>query len=80
MLIRRGKASELTLVDLPGGGGAKAAEYMASCNTIPINFEGVNCMDTAKVEEALRRRKPELIVFGASPRREPFHQPRQRVR
>jgi hypothetical protein len=66
MLIRRGKASEMTLVDLPGGGGAKAAEYIASCNTIPINFEGINCLDTAKVEDAIRRRNPDLIVFGAS--------------
>jgi len=66
MLIRRGQASEMTLVDLPNGGGAKAAEYMASCNTIKINFEGIDCLDTAKVEEAIRRRKPDLIVFGAS--------------
>jgi hypothetical protein len=41
-----------TLVDLPGGGGAKAAEYMAACNTIPINFEGINCLDTSAVEDA----------------------------
>jgi hypothetical protein len=66
MLIRRERAREMTLVDLPGGGGAKAAEYMAACNTIPINFEGINCLDTAAVEEAIRRRKPDLIVFGAS--------------
>jgi len=66
MLIRRGKVREMTLVDLPGGGGAKAAEYMAACNTITINFEGINCLDTSKVEDAIRRRKPDLIVFGAS--------------
>ena len=66
MLIRREKVRELTLVDLPGGGGANAAEYMAACNTIPINFEGINCLDTAAVEDAIRRRKPDLIVFGAS--------------
>jgi len=66
MLIRREKVGELTLVDLPNGGGAKAAEYMAACNTIPINFEGINCLDTSAVEDAIRRRKPDLIVFGAS--------------
>ena len=66
MLIRRDRISELTLIDLPNGGGAKNAEYMAACNTIPINFDGINCLDTAKVEDAIRRRKPDLIVFGAS--------------
>jgi hypothetical protein len=65
-LIRREKVGELTLVDLPGGGGAKAAEWMAACNTIPIHFEGINCLDTSAVEDGLRRRKPDLIVFGAS--------------
>ncbi len=66
MLIRREKVREMTLVDLPNGGGAKAAEYMAACNLIPINFEGINCLDTSAVEDAVRRRKPDLIVFGAS--------------
>jgi len=33
MLIRREQAAELTLVDLPNGGGAASAEYMAACNT-----------------------------------------------
>jgi hypothetical protein len=66
MLMRREKVSEMTLVDLPQGGGAKAAEYLAACNTIPIHFEGINCLDTSAVEEGIRRRKPDLIVFGAS--------------
>jgi hypothetical protein len=66
MLMRREKISELTMVDLPGGGGANAAEYMAACNTIKINFEGINCLDTSLVEDAIRRRKPDVIVFGAS--------------
>lgn len=66
MLIRRNQLSELTLVDLPNGGGAKSAEGMAACNTIKINFEGINCLDTIAVEGALRRHKPDLIVFGAS--------------
>jgi len=65
-IMLREKIDELTLVDLPGGGGPKAAEYMASCNTIPIHFEGVDCLDTSAVETVLKKRKPDLIVFGAS--------------
>ena len=41
-VLRREVAGELTLVDLPGGGGANTAEYLAASNTIPINFEGTN--------------------------------------
>jgi hypothetical protein len=62
----REKIDELTPVDLPGGGGPKAAEYMACCNTIPIHFEGTNCLDTSAVEAVIRKHKPDLIVFGAS--------------
>jgi hypothetical protein len=65
-LMLREKIDELTLVDLPGGGGPAAVEYMTCCNTIPIHFEGVNCLDTSAVEAVLRKRKPDLIVFGAS--------------
>ena len=54
------------MVDLPNGGGAKNAEYMAPCNPIPIHFEGANCLDTSAVEGVIRRIKPDLIVFGAS--------------
>jgi hypothetical protein len=43
-LMLREKVDEMTLVDLPGGGGPSAAEYMRCCNTIPIHFEGVNCL------------------------------------
>ena len=66
MLLRRDKVSEVTFIDLPGGGGAKAAESIAACNTIPVHFEGIDCLDTALVEDAIRRRKPDLIKFGAS--------------
>jgi len=65
-LMLREKIDEMTLVDLPGGGGPVAAEYMRCCNTIPIHFEGTNCLDTSAVEAVLRKRKPDLIVFGAS--------------
>jgi hypothetical protein len=65
-LMLREKIDELTLVDLPSGGGPTAAEYMACCNTIPIHFEGTNCLDTSAVEGVIRKHKPDLIVFGAS--------------
>lgn len=62
MLIRREQAREMTLVDLPNGGGAGNAEYMAACNPIPINFEGADCLDTSAVEDVIRRGKPDLRV------------------
>lgn len=65
-LLLREKVDEMTLVDLPKGGGPAAAEAFRSCSTIPIHFEGVNCLDTSAVEAALRKRRPDLIVFGAS--------------
>jgi hypothetical protein len=65
-LLHRGHVSELTLVDLPNGGGAKSAEAMASCISTPIYFDGINALNSNEVEDVLRRRKPDVIVFGAA--------------
>lgn len=51
-LMLREKIDALTLVDLPSGGGPKAAEYMRCCNKSPIYFEGINCLDTGAVDVA----------------------------
>jgi saccharopine dehydrogenase-like NADP-dependent oxidoreductase len=58
-LLHRGHVRELTLVDLPNGGGAKSAEAMASCISTPIYFEGINALNSNEVKDVIRRRNPE---------------------
>jgi len=52
-LMLREKIDELTLVDLPGGGGPKAAEYMTydereGADTFPFIFNRVNLYSSKK--------------------------------